>query len=118
MTVTYFPESPTQFSDIYTFLSEIYDEFRRQGLYNSTLLLFLQRLRERGELHDEVDYDYTEDAADHIFKTGPLPGDFTFLELEEAIRRGTAQRGYQLWIVDVCEGDNIWNNWRIVLEII
>ena len=118
MTITHFPESPTQFTDLHKFLSEIYDEFRRQGLYNSTLLLFLQRLRERGESHDEVDYDYTEDTADHIFKNGPLPGDFTFFEFEYDIRRGAAGRGYQLWLVDVCEGNNIWNNWRIMLEII
>jgi hypothetical protein len=118
MTITKFPESPTQYADIHRFLSEIYDEFRRQRLYNSTLLRLLQRLRENGELHDEVDYDYTEDADDHYFRNGPLPGDFTFLEFEETIRRGYAERGYQLWLVDVCEGQNIWNNWRLVLEII
>ena len=113
MTVTQFPQSTTQFRDIYRFLDEIYEEFRRQKLYNSTLLLYLQRLR------NENEYDYTDDAADeHLFETGPLPGDYTFLEFGRSIKAGNARRGYQLWLVDVCEGQNIWNNWRIVLEIV
>lgn len=118
MTITAFPASPTQMTELHSFLKGIYDEFRRQGLYNSTLLVFLSRLREHNEFFDS-EYDYTIDSPEqHIFHDGPLPGDYTFELLEDDIRCGRVSRGYQLWLADVCEGTNIWNNWRIVLEIV
>jgi hypothetical protein len=118
MTITRFPSSPTQMTDLHSFLQGIYDEFRRLELYNSSLLCFLARLREHGELYDH-EYDYTIDSHEqHIFRDGPLPGDYTFEILEDDIRCGRVSRGYQLFLVDVCKGTNIWNNWRLVLEIV
>ncbi len=122
MTVTSFPASPTQMSDIHTFLTGIYDEFRRQGVYESTIFLYNQRLRERlvTEVAEESEYDYAaEDTPeDHVFRDGPLPGGFTFKILEDDIRKGRVRRGHQVWLVDVCQRDNLWNSWRIVLEIV
>jgi hypothetical protein len=116
MTITPFPASPTQMSDLRTFLVGIYDEFRRLKLYESTLLIYLQRRRERKE---SAEYDYAEETPeDHLFREGPLPSDFTFNILERDIREGRVRRGYQVWLADVCQGNNIWNGWRVVLELI
>lgn len=118
MTVTSFPASPTQMSDIHTFLTGIYDEFRRQALYESTILLYHQRLREYNSEH-ETEYDYAEDSPkDHLFRDGPLPGGFTFDILADDIRNHRVRRGHQVWLVDVCQRTNVWNGWRIVLEIV
>ena len=117
MTVTPFPASPTQMQDLHTFLVGIYDEFRRQHLYESTILIYLQRQRDRNEIGEE--YDYAEDEPeDHLFRNGPLPGNFTFKILERDIREARVQRGHQVWLADVCQGDNIWDGWRVVLELI
>jgi hypothetical protein len=119
MTITSFPASPTQLSDLHGFLVGIYDEFRRQKLYESSILLYLQRRKEHGEVEGD-DYDDAADDSpeDHLFRNGPLPGDFTFNILMDDIRENRVRRGHQVWLTDVCEGNNIWNNWRIVLEII
>ena len=114
MTITSFPVSRTQMSDIKEFLVGIYDEFRRQGLYKSTILWYNKRLRHGEESAHEPD-DLPED---HLFRDGPLPGDFTFKILEDDIRKRRVRRGYQVWLVDVCQRTNVWNCWRIVLEII
>jgi hypothetical protein len=115
VTVTEFPASPTQMSDIYEFLKGIYDEFRRQGLYESSVLLFLQKWRTYGE----ASYDYTDDAAeDHLFQNGPLPGDYVFSNLEDNIKHNRVGRGYRLFLTDVCEGTNIYNQWVLILEIV
>jgi hypothetical protein len=115
MTITPFPSSPTQMSDLTKFLTDIYDEFRRLQLYDSTILIYLQRQRERNE---SAEYDYAEDTPDdHLFRGGPLPGDFTFEILERDIREGRVRRGHQVWLVDVCYGNNVLAGWRLVLEI-
>ena len=114
-TITQFPASPTQMTDLSKFLTDIYDEFRRLQLYNSTILLYLQRQR---ELQESPEYDYAEDTPeDHLFRSGPLPGDFTFEVLKRDIHEGHARRGHQVWLVDVCRGDNVLSGWRMVLEI-
>lgn len=101
-------------SDLTTFLKEIYEEFRRRRLYNSTVLILYNRMREC----DESEYDYTDDSPDdHIFVNGPLPGDYTFKIFMSDIQNNRIYNGYQLWLVDVCELQNMWNNWRIVLEV-
>lgn len=110
MTITSFPASPNQMKDLYTFLHGIYEEFRRLRLYNSTIISFHRRLSERG--------GRTEDThRDHLFKNGPLPGDFTFDILERDIRARRVHRGHEVWLADVCHGDNMWSGWRIVLEL-
>jgi hypothetical protein len=102
-------------SDLHTFLVGIYDEFRRLQLYNSTVLTYLQRQRASVESYAS---DYTEDTLnDHLFRDGPLPGDFTFNVLERDIREGRVRRGHQVWLADVCYGNNVLTGWRIVLEI-
>ncbi len=124
MTITSFPSSPTQMSDIKEFLVGIYDEFRRQGLYESTIFLHYQRLRDRQQRADaeteESEYDYAADdlPEDHLFRDGPLPGNFTFNILEDNIRKHRVRQGHQVWLVDVCQRTNVWNSWRIVLEIV
>jgi hypothetical protein len=124
MTITSFPVSRTQMSNIKEFLVGIYDEFRRQGLYKSTILWYNKRLRDRQQQADaeteESEYDYGADdlPKDHLFRDGPLPGDFTFKILEDDIRKNRVRRGHQVWLVDVCQRTNIWNCWRIVLEIV
>ena len=111
-------------SDIKVFLVGIYDEFRRQSLYESTIFLHYQRLRDRQQQADaeteESEYDYAADdlPEDHLFRDGPLPGDFTFNILEDNIRKHRVRRGHQVWLVDVCQHTNVWNSWRIVLEIV
>jgi hypothetical protein len=102
-------------TDLHEFLKGIYDEFRRLRVYNSTILVHLQRQRDR----EETEYDYADDLPeDHLFRDGPLPGDFTFAILESDIQSNNVYSGYQLWLVDVCQGANVWNGWRIVLEIV
>jgi hypothetical protein len=111
-TITSFPESPTQMSDIYTFLKDIYDEFRRLGLYESSILVYLQRRK-----YEE--YEFLDDSAeDHRFRDGPLPGGNTFNILETSIRKGYVRRGYTLFLTDVCEGNNIFNQWALFLEVV
>lgn len=115
-TITPFPASPTQMSEMTKFLTDIYDEFRRLQLYDSTILLYLQRQRERPE---SSEYDYAEDTPDdHLFRGGPLPGDFTFSILERDICENRVRRGHQVWLVDVCHGNNVLSGWRVVLEIV
>jgi hypothetical protein len=110
MTLTSFPESPAQLSDIHVFLKGIYDEFRRQRLYESSILLYIQRCRQE-------EYEFDETAEDHLFKDGPLPGGDTFNILNDAIRRGV-RHGHTVFLTDVCEGDNVFNNWVLFLEIL
>lgn len=103
-------------SDMTKFLTDIYDEFRRLQLYDSSILLYLQRQRECDE---GGEYDYAEDTPeDHLFRNGPLPGDFTFKILERDIQEGRVRRGHQVWLVDVCHGNNVLAGWRIVLELV
>lgn len=117
-TITPFPESPTQMVDIYTFLKGIYDEFRRRGLYESSILLYMRNRRDKGETL-ENEYDYAEDTPeDHLFCDGPLPGNDTFIILEDAIRQCRVRRGHTVFLTDVCEGSNIHNQWVLFLEII
>jgi hypothetical protein len=111
MTVTAFPEGDTQMSDMFTFLKGIYDEFRRQKLYESSILLYIQRYR--NEEYEFID----ESVEDHLFKDGPLPGGDTFNILNDAISRGVC-RGYSVFLTDVCEGGNIFNNWVLFLEVV
>lgn len=118
-TITSFPSSPTQISDLTKFLTDIYDEFRRLQLYDSTILLYLQRLREQQEHLESSEYDYAEDTPDdHLFRGGPLPDDFTFEILGRDIRENRVHRGHQVWLVDVCYGNNVLAGWRVVLEIV
>lgn len=118
ITTTPFPESPTQMSDIYTFLKGIYDEFRRRGLYESSILLYLRNIQEK-EMNQECDYDYAEDTPeDHLFRDGPLPGGYTFTILKDNIHNGRVGRGHTVFLIDVCEGTHIHNQWVLFLEIV
>lgn len=119
ITQTPFPESPTQMADIYTFLKGIYDEFRRRELYESSILLYMRNTRVVGDETLESGYDYAEDTPeDHLFRDGPLPGEYTFRILEDDIHNGRVRRGHTVFLTDVCEGSNIHNQWVLFLEIV
>ena len=115
MTITPFSATSTQITELTTFLVGIYEEFSREKLYNSSVLLYLQRQR---ECEESSGYDYAEDTLeDHLFRDGPIPGDFTFDILARDIREGRVRRGHQVWLADVCYGDNVLSGWQIVLEL-
>ena len=113
-----FPNSPTQMNELKEYLELMYANFRAMRMYNSGILTLIQKLRDQGEEFDPA-FEYIEgEDTDFLFHKGPLPGEPIFYGLEYELKTGTAKRGRSLHIADVCEVPNVFNHWRVTLEVV